>query len=190
MLQTINGLPAHILLIHVIIVLAPLGALFTVLSAVWPAARARIGFVAPLTCLITLVFVPITTSAGHWLRNEIDPGHQNPSITKHANLGSSFLYFALGLFVVSVAVWLLGRRYDYGLIGVPHRDDVAEPTGAGGGVAVQARSRPATTRTALSLMGSVAVAAVAVIVSAVAVWQLYRIGDSGAHAVWDGIIRH
>ena len=60
----INGLPAHVLLIHVLIALVPLGALFTVLSAVWPAARARLGIFSPLTCLVAVVFVPITTNAG------------------------------------------------------------------------------------------------------------------------------
>jgi hypothetical protein len=28
----------------------------------------------------------------------------------------------------------------------------------------------------------------AVVMSLLAVWQLYRIGDAGAHAVWDGIV--
>jgi hypothetical protein len=35
---TVNGLPAHILLVHAIVVLLPLAALLLVLTAVWPAA--------------------------------------------------------------------------------------------------------------------------------------------------------
>ncbi|WP_233625292.1 hypothetical protein [Actinoplanes sp. ATCC 53533] len=39
---TVNGLPAHILLVHAIVVLLPLAALLLVLTAVWPAARRRL----------------------------------------------------------------------------------------------------------------------------------------------------
>ena len=67
----INGLPAHVLLIHAIVILIPLGALFTVLSAVWPAAHRKLGFLAPLACLIGVVLVPVTTNAGEWLEEKI-----------------------------------------------------------------------------------------------------------------------
>jgi hypothetical protein len=163
----INGLPAHILLIHVVIVLVPLGALFTVLCSVWPAARARLGFISPLTCLIALVFVPITTHAGTWLRDHLRAQQgDNPAIDKHANLGGTFLVYAIGLFIVSAGVWWLGRTFVMGM------GPVAEPS----------------TKT-LPQWASILVAVVAVAVSAVTVWQLYRIGDSGSHAVWSGIVK-
>jgi hypothetical protein len=38
-LTTISGLPAHVLLVHALVVLAPLTALLEVLCALWPAAR-------------------------------------------------------------------------------------------------------------------------------------------------------
>ena len=44
-----NGLPIHILLVHAVVVLVPLAALLTMLSAVWPAARRRIGIITPLS---------------------------------------------------------------------------------------------------------------------------------------------
>jgi hypothetical protein len=125
MLHTIFGLPAHVLLIHVIVVLAPLGAVFTVLSALWPAARHKLGFISPLTCLIVLIFVPITTNAGEWLRSRIDPTHQNPKITHHEQLGSTFVYFAIGLFIVSAAVWWMGRQREFGI--GPKPGDAALP---------------------------------------------------------------
>ena len=141
------------------------GALFTALSAVWPAARRKLGFISPLTCLIVLIFVPITTHAGEWLRNKIDAAHENPKITHHASLGHTFLFFALGLFIVSAAVWWIGRRRDFGI-----------------------GTSAATSSTALPLWSAALIMVVSVAVSAVTVWQLYRIGDSGAHAVWDGIV--
>ena len=41
-MQTVNGLPAHVLLVHAIVVLLPLSALLLALTALWPAARRRL----------------------------------------------------------------------------------------------------------------------------------------------------
>jgi hypothetical protein len=41
-LTTIMGLPAHVLLVHFIVILAPLTAVLAILYAVWPAARRRL----------------------------------------------------------------------------------------------------------------------------------------------------
>ena len=54
---SVNGLPAHILLVHALVVLLPLAALLLVLTAAWPAARGRLaGLNANLS-----VLVPVTT---------------------------------------------------------------------------------------------------------------------------------
>ncbi len=178
----ISGLPAHVLLIHVLVVLAPLGALFTVLSAVWPAARHRIGIVSPITCAIVVIFTPITQNAGEWLKHKLEQNGGNKAIEKHADLGETFLWYALGLFVVSAAVWWMGRMADSAA-----RTADSEPSGSGGaasrgGTATIARPD---SRTAVPVWVTYAVAVVAVAMSIVVVWQVYRIGDSGAHAAWD-----
>ena len=103
-----------------VVVLIPLGALFTVLSAGWPAARRKLGH-SPLTCAVALVFVPITTNAGHWLQNRIDPSHANQAIDHHANLAANYLFYAIGLFVISAAVWVLGRRFEFAPIATSSR---------------------------------------------------------------------
>ena len=179
----INGLPAHVLLIHVIVVLIPLGAAFTVLSAIWPAAHRKLGFLSPLACLIALVFVPITTNAGEWLEDKLTANGPNPQIEKHADLGDTFLWFAIGLFVVSAAVWWLGRRYEFGLFGLSDTTDEADAVAGGGATATLTRASTAT-KQAVPTLVSVAVAVVAVAMAAASVWQLYRIGDSGAKAAW------
>lgn len=193
MLHTINGIPAHVLLVHVVVVLIPLGALFTVLSAVWPAARHKLGFISPLTCLIALIFVPITTNAGEWLKaQEHFGGTLGDRIQRHADLASGFAWYALGLFVVSAAVWWLGRQAEFSLrpaaktaaAAVPPDGD---PAGAGA-TATAVRTQPQLART-LPRWTSLAIAVVAVVVSALVTWQLYRIGDAGAHAVWQGTVR-
>lgn len=40
-MSTINGLPAHVLLVHAVVVLVPLTAIMLVLAAFWPSARRR-----------------------------------------------------------------------------------------------------------------------------------------------------
>jgi hypothetical protein len=195
----INGLPAHVLLIHVIVILVPLGALFTALSAVWPAARHKLGFISPLTCLIALIFVPITTHAGEWLKNyDLNvrqfSGDIAARIEKHANLAAGFVWYTVGLFAISTAVWLLGRKYEISLLPIKKTNEVASPNGSngGGGIVTATRTRTqAQTETqtkALPQWASILLAVAAVAMSVLIVWQLYRIGDAGARAVWEGSV--
>ncbi|MDT4951239.1 MAG: hypothetical protein QOJ37_3834 [Pseudonocardiales bacterium] len=186
----INGLPAHILLIHAVIVLLPLGALMLVASAVWPAARRKLGFLTPAVSLIALILVPVTTNAGEWLRDRLP---QNPAIQKHADLGDTLLPWAAGIFVVAAALWLLGRRFELTWrpdSTAPDPDEPAATTGSTGsvGTATLTQTRPAPTKLpALPVWVAAVVAVIALAVSAGGVVQLYRIGDSGSKAVWGGI---
>jgi hypothetical protein len=106
-MSTINGLPAHPLLVHAVVVLLPLAALAVVLHAVWPTAARRLGIVTPLLCLVSLVLVPITTQAGKDLERSL--GGTNELIRRHAQLGDQVLPWAIALTVVGVAQWALGR---------------------------------------------------------------------------------
>jgi len=163
------GLPAHVLLVHAVVVLVPLACLALVLHAVWPAARSRLGIVTPALALVSLVLVPITTNAGEYLRDHQTVGPDIAvKIDRHEQLGNQLLYYAIPLFVVAVAVWVLGR----------YRDGAPVP-GVAGDQAV-AREVPGW------LTIGVAVAGIALAVATTI--QLYRIGDSGAHAVWDGVL--
>ena len=188
----ISGLPAHVLLIHAVVVLLPLAAIMVVASAVWPAARRKLGFLSPATALVALVLVPITTHAGEWLEARLP---RSASIEKHAHLGDMLLPWAIGLFVVSAAVWGLGRRYDTSWRAAPsadpEQDDAASGAPVGGasdGGSTATLVRPATTaRRTLPVWVSIVVAVVAIAVATGTMVQLYRIGDSGAHAVWGGV---
>jgi hypothetical protein len=113
-MSEINGLPAHPLLVHAVVVLLPLAALAVVLHAVWPAARRRLGVVTPLLCLVSLVLVPVTTHAGEELEHSL--GGTNDLIERHAELGDQVLPWAIALAVVGVAQWGLGRWSPVGLV--------------------------------------------------------------------------
>ena len=103
----INGLPAHPLLVHAVVVLLPLAALAVVLHTVWPAARHRLGVVTPLLCLAVVVLVPITTDAGERLEESLGGG--NPLVERHAELADQLLPWTIALLVVGAAQWVLAR---------------------------------------------------------------------------------
>ena len=98
-----NGLPIHVLLVHLIVIIVPLAALCLLLSAFWPAARRRLGFATPLVALVALVAVPFTTAAGEWLQARIAP---TPLIERHVTLGPTLLPWVIAVFVVASALWL------------------------------------------------------------------------------------
>jgi len=107
----IAGLPLHPLLVHLVVVLLPLAALATLLHAIWPAARRRLGVVTPLSAGAVLVLVPITTSAGSALAAAIG---DNPKIALHAARAATLLPWAVALFVVAVACYAWFR---FGVVG-------------------------------------------------------------------------
>jgi hypothetical protein len=105
--STFNGLPAHVLLVHFIVVLAPLTAVLVILCAVWPAARQRLVWLTLLLSLVTAVLTPLTTDAGEWLEHRVG---RSPLVHTHARLGDTMLYFSLALLVAAVLVTVVHVR--------------------------------------------------------------------------------
>lgn len=177
-MTTVGGLPAHILLVHAVVVLVPLSALLIVLVTVWPAARARLTLATALVAVVTLVSVPLTTDAGEWLERRVE---RTELVRAHVQLGDYVLPWAIGLAVVALAVlareWAAtrSRRADAVAVGggpgTARSDVAANPRGDGrlGGRAV-----------------TIALAVVAVIVAVGSVVTVYVVGDSGSRAVWTG----
>jgi hypothetical protein len=157
-MSLVNGLPAHVLFVHFVVVLVPLSALALVVGAVWPKAARRLGLILPVLAFATLVTVPLTTEAGEWLERHVG---SDPLVRRHAALGDGLLPWAVGLFVLATLVWWMTRR-------------ATEP---------QAGSR-AVTGTGGGGMVRIAAAVLSVVVATGAAVDVYRIGDSGAKAAW------
>jgi hypothetical protein len=158
-MQTVNGLPAHVLLVHAIVVLLPLSAALLALTAIWPAARRRLAGPNAILSLVVVVLVPITTSAGEWLERHLTP---NALIQRHTELGDTAIYVAIAVAVLALVVWWRQR---------------------------ESSGRTPTKRAYLAPASNVVttvVTVIAVVVSAVAVYDVVRIGDSGAKASWSG----
>jgi uncharacterized membrane protein len=113
-MNVINGLPAHALWLHVVVVLVPLTALLEIVCGLWP--RARRGQLLWLNLILataTMVLTPITINAGEWLYGlRTKP---SPLLHEHAERGETMLYFAAALLAVAlglVVLRLVERRSD------------------------------------------------------------------------------
>lgn len=165
------GLPLHVLIVHFVVIIVPLAALCTVLAAVWPAARCRLGIVTPIIALLALIAVPITTEAGEWLEERV--GHTN-LIEEHAALGKTLLPWAIATFVVALLQWAWFRFF---APGTP-----AGGTSTGGTSVFSARAPSKAMRFTVTIVLAVSVAVTAV----GSVVTVVRIGESGSRAVWTG----
>lgn len=163
-LVTIFGLPAHPLLVHAVVVLLPMAAAGAAALALVPRWRQRYAWPLLGVTLLGVGSVPLAQWAGDQLYvHFVELG--NPLIHRHAELGNDLLPFALGFFVVVVAMLVAGRLAD--------RERAA---------AVEDPAVPKTWRRI-----SVVVAVLVIAAGAAATVQTVRIGHSGSTAVWDGI---
>jgi hypothetical protein len=110
-MTTITGIPAHALLVHAIVVLAPLTALLEIFCAIWPAARRRLVWLVLALAAVNLVLTPLTTDAGQWLLGQ--RRRVSAVLQTHADRGEWMIYFSVALLVVAIALvvlnWLTSR---------------------------------------------------------------------------------
>ena len=140
-MTTVGGLPAHILLVHVVVVLVPMSALLIVLITTWPAARARFTVATVVLSAVMLISVPLATDAGEWLERRVN---STALVRAHTGLGDTMLPWAIALTVVALVV--LAREL---LAARARRQSTAVAAGGGPGtartrVAGSARSDTAT----------------------------------------------
>ena len=160
-IDQILGLPAHPLLVHGVVTLIPLCAVGVALTALWPAARARLSLAVLVLTIFATALVPFVAESGEWLEERVG---ETELLERHAELGDAFLPFAVALLVGAVAVTAL--RF-------------VESRGGGAGNESGSRSAP---RWLVVL-----VVVVALTTSAAAAYETYLVGHSGAESVWSGV---
>lgn len=102
-MTVINGMPAHALLLHFVVVLVPLTALLEIVCVFWPTARrGPLLWLAVISAVATMVLTPITVNAGEWLYGL----RAKPSaiLQKHAALGSTMTYFSAALLAAALVL--------------------------------------------------------------------------------------
>jgi hypothetical protein len=110
-MTTVNGLPAHVLLVHFIVVLAPLSAVLAIMCAVWSAARQRLVWLVVALAAITAILTPLTTDAGEWLEKRVGP---SPQLHTHTQLGDTMIYFSAALLAGALLLALAHLRESRG----------------------------------------------------------------------------
>jgi hypothetical protein len=162
-MNTIAGLPAHPLLVHGAVVLLPLAAIAVVLYALWPAARARLGMVAPLLAVVAAGAAKLAESAGEALEHTVEKlaDTDRAALHAHAELGEQTVLAAAALAVVAIALYLVHGRLTDGL---------------------RTRLRFLDARW-VSIVGAV----LAVVTAVVAVYLTVDVGHTGASMVWSDL---
>jgi hypothetical protein len=185
-LITVDGLPAHPLIVHAVVVLLPLAAIGGLVIAARASWRRRFWLPVLVLAVLSVAAVPLATTTGDQLRTALDLP-DNQLIARHADLGEQLLPFAIAFVVAVLLLVVTGRLADRerdAARTAAATDPATDRTAATGGTAVA--TAPATTGTLWRRVAIVAAALVALTGVAAAV-QVVRIGHSGSTAVWDGV---
>jgi ABC-type branched-subunit amino acid transport system permease subunit len=106
-MSTVDGLPAHILLNHFVVVLGPLAAILAIICALWPAARRRLIWLVLLLAVATLALTPLTVNSGEWLADKVGV---SPAIHHHAQLGDTLVYMVAALVATLIVLAVVHIR--------------------------------------------------------------------------------
>jgi hypothetical protein len=154
-LTSLFGLPAHPFLVHIPVVLIPLGALGAVLM-LWPRIRRTIGWWTCGIVVVAGIATQLAISSGQALEEYV---RESNLVREHTRIGENIRPWLLLMFLALLGVMMLDRA-----IG-------------------QRRSDEADRRGPLQI-AQVALSVLSIVFAGVSVYWVYRIGHSGSKAVW------
>ncbi len=163
---TVDGIPAHPLVIHAVVVILPLAAAGTLLVAARPVWRRQLGPWVLLLAVIGVAGVPISQQTGAQLAESLGGG--SPLVAIHAERAGTLLLPAVLYLLLLIATIVLGRRAD-----------AAAADGPGAAHALATRTANGTAQRVTLIVGVLAALA-GIVVTGLVVW----IGHAGATAVW------
>jgi hypothetical protein len=105
------GLPAHPLVVHAAVVLLPIAALATILTALLPRARRGYAIIAFVVALTATTAVGLAQGSGESLEERVD---ETALVEEHTEQGETVLPWAIALTATAAAVAaaaVLHRRY-------------------------------------------------------------------------------
>jgi hypothetical protein len=111
-LDTVAGLPLHVLVIHAVVVGVPLMSLVTVLVAARPRWRVRAGWAVATLDAALVGVVLVAKESGEALLERLG-GQVAP---EHTQMGSQMPWFALALLAAAVASAVAGPRRGLGRV--------------------------------------------------------------------------
>ncbi|GGL38318.1 hypothetical protein H9L10_12635 [Phycicoccus endophyticus] len=107
MFDTIAGIPVHALVVHAVVVLAPLTALLLLAFSVSGRFRTWSGWLTPAVGALTTLAAFVAASSGEELEHRVGSGGL---VEEHAELGEVLPWVTLAATVVAVLLWWLWRR--------------------------------------------------------------------------------
>jgi uncharacterized membrane protein len=116
MFDTISGLPIHPLVVHAVVVLAPLGALLAALYALKPGWRIALKWPTLLLTALGAASAAVATASGESLVEMVGKGDTEAAravVEEHAEAGdlaAISLYVLLGVVVVSLFFLIPARK--------------------------------------------------------------------------------
>lgn len=168
MFDTVNGLPVHALVVHAVVVLLPLMALVTIAFTIRPKWRPGLPW-AILGNLVAMGSAFAAAESGGKLQVRLSVQAGREVAKDHGDLGSVLPNFGIGLVVASVLAYLLVGRTSRGRRPAGEWDEEYDA--------------PRT-----SVLATVLAVVLVVGAGAAATYWTYRVGDSGAKAVWQDTI--
>ena len=157
MLDSLFGLPAHPLVVHIAVVLVPLAALGTIAIAFWGAARRRIGWIVVALAFVAFVGCFLAKQSGEALQNSV---RNTAAVNAHVEMADGGTVAGLAVFIgaagVMVVDLIVGQRTKRKQSALPLQKQAPMIVGA---LAVL-----------LALFGSV---------------RIIQIGHSGAKSTWE-----
>jgi hypothetical protein len=159
-----GGLPAHPLFIHVPVILIPLSVLGALVTLARPKLLDTYGILLCLVAIVGMSSIFLAMQAGAALSNALHlTGHAAALISQHSQAAKILAI----VFTAFTAVLILGFA--------SHRISGGMPTGL---------------RFVDSLLGSraasIGLRVTLLVLALVAAFYVYRVGDLGARAVWEG----
>lgn len=104
MLESVFGLPTHVLVVHAAVVLIPLASIGAIIMGFAPRFSVRFGPAVVVIAGVGVVSSIVARQSGEALALV-----RGVSID-HQSSGSLLPLFAIGLFAVTLALWLIDRR--------------------------------------------------------------------------------
>ena len=157
-LDSLFGLPAHPFLVHIPVVLIPLGAIGAVLM-VWPRLRHAIGWWVCAIVVVAGIVTQLAISSGQSLEEYV---RESDLVREHTRIGENIRPWLLLMFLALLGVMLIDRE-------MSRRAARSEGQPQG--------------RDLLKIAGIV-LSALSIVFAAVSVYWVYRIGHTGSKAVW------
>jgi len=160
-MDQVFGLPAHPIVVHAAVVLVPLAAVGVVITAFWPAARSRLAIAVVVLAAAGVIATYLAVESGESLEDDVA---RSELVEDHAELGDSGLASASVVLLGALAVAGFGFYEDR-----------------------RAGHADGSTNDGAMLLIRIGIGVVAVVLVTLGTLQIFRIGHSGAKAVWNDV---